>query len=357
MGEWKKRIAMMTVAGMLTISSLTGCSGTMNNDAVVVTVGESKMPLGVANFYARMQQAQYETYYASLMGTTADEMWTRADGDDKTYEDTIKEGLIESLENLYLLEQHASEYGVEVTEEEKKVIEEAASKFDEDNALEDKEVVSGYEKYVKKVLQLSTIQSKMHTAMIADVDTNVSDEEAAQKSMKYVLFSYKTTAEDGSSTELNYGEKDKLKETVKTFAENLKNSEGKDIDAAASEAGLEVQTATFDADSTAVNTDLIKAVDALETAGDTTDMVETEDGLYVGKLTSLLDREATDKKKTEIVAQRQQDQYDSLLKKWRDATEIEVNERLWEKVDFKKQGVTIRESAKEYDDSSEKTEN
>ena len=35
-----------------------------DNDATVVTVGTEKVSYGVANFYARMQQAQYESFYA-----------------------------------------------------------------------------------------------------------------------------------------------------------------------------------------------------------------------------------------------------------------------------------------------------
>ena len=47
------------------------------------------------------------------------------------------------------------------------------------------------EKTVKKVLELLTLQKKMETAMTADVDTNVSDEEAAQKKMTVCAVLYK----------------------------------------------------------------------------------------------------------------------------------------------------------------------
>ena len=42
---------------------------------------------------------------------------------------------------MYLIKQHASEYQVEITEEEKKKIEKAAEQFTEENTLEDKEAV------------------------------------------------------------------------------------------------------------------------------------------------------------------------------------------------------------------------
>ena len=79
-----------------------------------------------------------------------------------------------------------AEYEVVLTDEEKSAIQEAAKKFDEGNELEAKELVSGETEYVERVLTLLTIQKKMTDAVTKDVSTEVSDEEAAQKSMQYV---------------------------------------------------------------------------------------------------------------------------------------------------------------------------
>lgn len=342
MKQWKRRAAAVGIAGIMAVTGLTGC-GSMNNDDVVATVGKSEIKLGVANFYARMQQAQYETYYAGLMGTTGEEMWSK-ETDGKTYEQTVKSDVIKSLENLYILKQHMADYDISLTDDEKKAIKKAADEFDENNALEDKEAVSGYTKYVKELLELETIQPKMKAAMTADVDTNVSDEEAAQKAMKYVYFTYTKSDTDSTST-MSDDEKAEVKKKAESFAENLKNSDTKDIDIAANEAGLEVQTATFDSESTSPNADLVKAADALETEGDVTDVIETDSGIYVAKLTSMLDRTATDTKKQSIVAERKQDAYDSQIKKWRKATDISVKKSVWKKVDFQKQGVTVRDTS------------
>ena len=350
MNQWKKRVTALGLAGMLAVTGLTGC-GSMNNDDVVATVGESEIKLGVANFYARMQQAQYETYYAGMMGTTGEELWAK-ETDGKTYEQSVKSNMIKSLENMYILEQHASEYDVALSEDEKKAIDKAAEEFDENNALEDKEAVSGYNKYVKKVLELLTIQSKMEDVMTADVDTEVSDDEAAQKSMKYVFYSYTKDENDSTST-MSEIEKTEAKQKATDFAEKLKNSDTKDIDAVANEAGMEVQTATFDSESTSPNADLVKAADALTAEGDVTDAIETDSGIYVAKVTSFLDRTATDAKKQSIVEERKKDQYDDLLKKWRKKTDINLNKRVWKKVDFQKQGVTVKDTSGNTEESAE----
>ena len=344
MGQFRKKMIIVAAAGALVVSTLAGCSRSLDNDAVVAEVGKDKITLGVANFYARMQQAQYETYYAGMMGMTGEDMWKQEIEDGKTYEDSTKESILEALENLYILEQHAADYKVELTDEDKKAINKAAKSFVEANSLEDKEAVSGYEKNVKKFLELATIQSKMDQPMKEGVDENVSDEEAAQKSMQYVLFSYNKTDEEGNTAALSDDEKAALKEQAQTFADNLKAGETKDIEAAAKEAGLEVQTAAFDSESTSPNADLIKAADALENEGDVTGIVETDSGIYVAKVTSFLDREATDAKKESIVQQRKQEQYDSLLKKWRKDTDIKEHKKVWKKVDFNEQGVTVKQS-------------
>ena len=348
MVQFGKKAAVLTAAGVFAAMSVTGCSGSIDTEAVVATVGDEDITLGVANFYARMMQGQYETYYAGMMGTTAEEMWAQDAGDDKTYEESMKDSILESLENMYIISQHAADYEVALSEDEQKAIEDAAAKFSEDNTEDAKEIVSGYQKHIEKLLELSTIQNKMDSKMREGVDEEVSDEEAAQKSMDYVYFSYTSTDDSGNSTELTDEEKETLKTSAQSLADRVKG--GEDMAAVAEELGVEVQTETFDSESAAPSEELVAAADALAAEGDVTDVVETDSGLYVAKLTSLLDREATDQEKTNIIEQRKQEQYDSLLEEWRDAADIEVNEKVWKKVDFDEIGVTIITSEEETSD-------
>lgn len=347
--QLRKRAAMAAAAAALAATTITGCSGSLDTEAVVMTVGDEEVTLGVANFYARMTQAQYETYYLSMMSSngmtmTAEDMWNQ-EYEGETTEQTTKDGLLESLQNMYLISQHAEEYGVSLTEEEQDAISEAAAQFDEDNTDEAKEAVSGYKKDIEKYLELVTIQSKMDSPMREGVDEEVSDEEAAQKAMNYVFFSYTTADESGNSAELSDDEKTALQTTAQNLSERVKA--GEDMADVAEESSATVQEATFDGESTTYDADLIAAADALEEVGDVTDVIETDSGLYVAQLTSLLDRDATDARKDEIVEERRQEQYDSLLEEWRDATEISVDEKVWNKIDFIDQGVTIITSEEE----------
>ena len=346
-----KKAAVLTAAGVLAAMSITGCSSSIDTDEVVATVGDEDITMGVANFYARMMQGQYETYYAQLMGTTGEDMWAQEVSDGVTMEESMKDSVMTTLQNMYLISQHASEYEISLTEEEQTAIEEAAQQFDADNTDEAKEAVSGYRQDIEKYLELATIQNKMIPKMQEGVNEEVSDEEAAQKAMQYLFFSYTTTDEEGNSVDLSDEEKATQKTNAQSLVDRVRG--GEDIETVASELGVTVNTLTFDSETTSPNTDLIAAADALENEGAVTDLIETDSGIYVGRLTSLLDREATDQEKENIISERQNEQYNSLLEEWRDATEISVNDNVWDKVNFTDQGVTI--TTAEETESSEDT--
>lgn len=330
---WKKAATLLTVAA-LAATTVAGCG--IKNDEEVAKIGDATLTAGVANFYARYQAAGMETYYGSYYG---DDMWTQEYTEGKTMEEEIKTNVMDSLQELYLLDAHKDEYKVSLSDDEMKAIEKAAAKFDKANKDKVKNKISGDKEVVTEVLRLLTVQSKMREAMIADVDREVSDDEAAQKSMQYVAFSFTKTDADGNSVDLTDEEKATLKKDAESFAKEAKKA--KDFEALAKKKNLTAETATFDSESTTPAKELVEAADKLK-KGKTTDMVETENGYYVAKLTSTFDREATDKKKEEIISQRESDRYSELLEEWKKATEIKVYDKVWDKISFQDLKVEMK---------------
>lgn len=340
----KKRAVICLLAGVLAAASLSGC-GKFDGSDVVVTVDDKEITADLANFLARYTQAQYETYYAGYLG---DDMWNSDEVDGDSYEETVKTSVLEALENMYLMEMHMEEYDIALTEEEKNSIKEAAKQFDENNGLEEKEKVSGDADTVERILELMTIQKKVQDAVMAGADTEVSDEEAAQKKMQYVTFSFTTTDEEGNSTEMTEDEKAELKASAEAFSEGAAGAA--DFSSYASQEGYEAVEGTFDADSTAYPETLVKEMDQLEEGG-TTKVVEDDSGYYVARVTSLFDREATDTKKSEIVQDRQQELLDDTISQWREDIDINVNKGVWKKIDFNKLSVTMKlDEAEPYTD-------
>ena len=330
----KKRLFALALAGVLAAATLTGC-GSLKGDETVATVDDTKIDADLANFFARYTQATYETYYSAYLG---EDMWNSDASDGETYEESVKSSVLKSLEDMILLEKHMEDYDVSITDEDKATIKETTQQFLDDNSLDDKNLVSGNEKTVNRALTLMAVQQKMRTAIQAGADTEVSDEEAAQKSMDYVFISYQTKDDSGNSKDVSDDEKTQLKSQAEAIASGLK--EGGDLNALAEEQGATVQTLTFDKDTTSPDEDLIKAADALG-EGESTDVIETEKGCYVAKVTSLLDRTATDSKKSQIVQERQTKLYDDTLKKWRKKADIKVHKSVWKKVSFQKVSVKM----------------
>ncbi|MBY0757794.1 peptidylprolyl isomerase [Sellimonas caecigallum] len=347
----KKRFAALLLAGTLAMSTLAGCGGLEDSD-VMATVGKEEITGNVANFFARYQQAMYEATYSSMLG---DNMWETQIEAGKSYEETTKKNIMQSLEELYLIDQHKEDYNVSLTDEEKKKISDAADAFVKGNSEEARKMISGDKETIEKILTLLTVQNKMQPEMIKDVDQNVSDEEAAQKKMQYVYFLYSKDAssEDSSAEgETDTDTKDEAKTKADAFLKAVK--EGKDFSASAEEQGATASELTFDSSSQSLDEKVIKAADALK-AGEMTDVIETDTGFYVARLTSDFDREATDSKKQQIIDQREQDRYDELLKEWKEDTEIKEYGKEWKKIDFVKQGVNVK-AAETTEDTSENTE-
>lgn len=344
-----KRILTLGTAVCVAGTLLMGC-GKLNSDDVIATVGDSKITANVANFYARYQEAQMEATYGSLLG---EDMWKQEAEEGSTYEETVKKNILESLEQYYILEDHMKDYEIVISDEEKETIKKVAQKFEEGNELEAKDAVSGDAKTVERVLTLLTVQQKMYTAMTADVSTEVSDEEAAQKSMQYVAFSFTSTDEEGKSVEADDAAKAELKQKADAFLAGAQSAE--DFAAYATEAGYEAQTATFDKESTSPDAAVISAADALA-EGALTEVIQTDNGYYVAKVTSLLDRDATDKKKETIVNQNKQEQFTTIYDGWKKDTKISVDKKNWAKISFAKQGITIKQDESEpYTDGEDST--
>lgn len=336
----KKRWMTAILAAAVLATSVVGC-GKLNNNEVVAEMKDTKVTAGVANFYARYQQAMTETYYAQIMG---EEMWAGTAGEGKTYEDTVKDSVMNAIEQLYVVDAHKEEYNVTLTEEDQAAIDQAVKTFIEANGADEREAVSGEEESVKKVLELLTVQNKMQKEMTAEVDTEVSDEEAAQKSMQYVYFSFNKTDEAGKAVQMTEKEKATLKKEAEEFQKGAVAAE--DFEKYAEEQDEKVSVKTFDAETTAPSAELVKAADQLN-EGEVSGVIEDTAGLYVAKVTSLLDREATDQKKETIVNQRKSEAFNKLVDEWKKDAGFKVNKKVWDKISFVKQGVVIKQAETE----------
>lgn len=313
----KKGIAVLA-AGLMLTCALAGCgkSDTLDGTQTVAVMDETtNVPLGEVSFLLRYQQAQMESYYGSMLGMT-NVYGQDLSGSGTVYGETAKESLMEQFKQMYVLEAEAANYGVELTDDEKTAISDAAAQFMEDNDTSVQNALGVTEADVEHVLTLITIQEKMFAPLTADVDTEVSDEEAAQKRIVYVSMSITGTETDdeGNTIDLTDEEKAAKKQELQDILDAAKESG--DLKAAVDaanenrdeDAQLTASEVTYGADSTSPAEEVRTAADALKD-GEFAAIVETDSAYYAVQMVSTFDEDATANKKDSIVTERKNTLY------------------------------------------------
>lgn len=346
MKKMNGRIACVILASAVAAGSLSGC-GKLDGTQTVATVDGEKVTLGMANYIVRDQQAMTESYYQMMsqsygMDMSSMGIWDEKAEDGRTYGETAKDDVMDTIRTLYAMKNHAEDYDVTISEEEQAKIQEAAKTFMEDNDAETLAKLAVSETDMVTYLELLTYREKLHDPMVADVDKEVSDEEAGQSTVSVVKVSTAGTEkdEDGNTIELTEEEKEAKKEQAQQVLDKVKESENvaeADMSALAQEVeeSLYAYTPSFTTAGSEEDTLDQKVIDAVASLKDgelVQEVVEGTDGYYVVRLDKKNDEEATENKKESIISEREQEAYDKLVEEWTEEAEIKVEENVWKKV-------------------------
>ena len=346
MKKMNGKIACVILASAVAAGSLSGC-GKLDGTQTVATVDGEKVTLGMANYIVRDQQAMTESYYQMMsqsygMDMSSMGIWDEKAEDGRTYGETAKDDVMDTIRTLYAMKNHAEDYDVTISEEEQAKIQEAAKTFMEDNDAETLAKLAVSETDMVTYLELLTYREKLHDPMVADVDKEVSDEEAGQSTVSVVKVSTAGTEkdEDGNTIELTEEEKEAKKEQAQQVLDKVKESENvaeADMSALAQEVeeSLYAYTPSFTTAGSEEDTLDQKVIDAVASLKDgelVQEVVEGTDGYYVVRLDKKNDEEATENKKESIISEREQEAYDKLVEEWTEEAEIKVEENVWKKV-------------------------
>lgn len=320
-----KKLTAVLLAAALSAVSFTGCG--INKNATAASMNGATVSLGLANFMCRYTQADYENMYLQYFGQ---DVW--ATSTDDTLGDDVKDSTMTTLHEMYTLADadHMEEYGVELSDEENEAITEAAETFMDVNPEDTLNEMGADQDIVEEMLRLYTIRYKMHEAIIATADTEVSDEEANMRA--YSMVSVETAEDTESEEGTEVTETVSNEELMKELSSEVES--GTDMETAAESLGLSVTTGTYDADDTSLNTDVKDALDSLK-EGEYSDLITTDDMIYLVRLDSECDEDATESNRESIIATRQSDKYDEVLSGWQDGDGWKVNKLQIAKIKFK----------------------
>ena len=237
-----RKAAVIGLSACLALTSLAGCSkkDEFDMEAAALTVNGDTVPAGLVKFVSHYTQAGIESFYSAYFGDNAFNQSIDESG--TTLGSMVVKSSAATLKQMVLAEQKMEEYSVSLTDEEKSAITEAATSFMDANGEEVLEKMGATQETVERYLTLCTIQNKMEPQMSADVDTEVSDEEAAQRKIEYTLFTAQTEAETEAETSEDTTEAESGAEDT-TGAEDSSEAETEAVEAAAPAGETETEEA------------------------------------------------------------------------------------------------------------------
>ncbi len=325
----KKLVALALAGVLLASTALCGCGEKeIDKEATVVTINDTQVSLGFANFVARYEQAQRDQFYVAYMG---DRVWeSDNDGDGKTLEEDTKEDIMGLIQEWYLLEQNKDAYGVAVNDAQMAIIKETAAEFIADNTQEALDQLGATQEYVEQMLYFYVLQDLMQEAIEAKATITVTDEDAAQRTFSYIMLAgLGEKAEDGSYKYYSDAELEQKVVEAEAAVERAKA----DFDAVAEEYDYTGTTYSYSAEDTQMEASMLEAANALK-EGEVSDLVKSANGYYVLRLDSEYDKEASDKNKVSLIAAERVAYYESVVAEYVETATITLDKQLWKNVTF-----------------------
>lgn len=340
--NWIKKTAVLALSAAVMGSALAGCGvkSQIDETAIAATLGDEEISLKEVNFWAKYQEALVNTssqYYYSLFVNSGY-------GDEEARElieqyvgslDTIMDNVMESVETFHVIANHAEEYGVSLSDEDLKKIDEVAGQFIKDNKKSITTLMSADKDTVVEVLKYYTIYLRMMPIMeMVGLNEEVSEEESLMKTYSYVYVEFESTQdENGETVEMTEAEKIQKGNELQNFIDEFRASGESDFDTAAEEAGYSVSSHSYhpsDEDDALI--DLNNVAEGL-TVGSVSDVIElkTDDeltGLAILRLDTDKDLDQMEKKKQSIIDERKADCFEALLESWKAEQEFTINEEV-----------------------------
>ena len=349
----KKLISTALACIMLLSAFVTGC-GSANSDAALITMSASgdaavsadaTLSYGVANFYTQSTQVYYDAIYGAYYGSS---FWSMSTGTDasgnatSTMADSLKENLLESLEAMMVLKAYAPQYGVSLSDEDESKISEAAAEFISENSDKANKAMGATQEIVEEYLRLMTYQTRVQEAIYAEADVSIDEADAAARTFTYAKIPLTTTDASGNATTITGDELTEYENSAQAIVDA--STESGDFENELTGAGLTAQTYSYTRNDTGMDSSVLEAVDTLS-EGECT-MVEVEgDAIYLIRLDSAYDEEATQSNIESLTEQAQQNYYYEVLDELMAQMKFEVNEKLWDKVSFDVMYTTVSDES------------
>ncbi len=322
---------MITMAVLFALLLLSGCKPAGEAKRVVLTAGlrddevfrieNMSCSLAEAMTVLVNMQSQYET-------TFGDGIWEVELGN-VSLENKVKDNALSHLARIKSMNLLAMRQGVSLDETEAGKAKEAAVAYFESLNEAEKEVLNISLEEVEAMYREYALADRIYHEIIKDINPEISDDEARTITVEQICF--KTYANDGTGTRIEYSEKDKL-DVYNRAREVLLLAKQPDADFTQLVLDYsEEEKGTYSFGKGETESTFEEAAFNLET-GQISDIIETTDGYYILKCISTFDKEETDANKVLIVEKRKDEVFGEEYESFAKNLIYVFNDKLWESV-------------------------
>ncbi len=286
-------------------------------------IGDVSCTLPEYMIYLTNMQNKYE----DVLGK---EIW-QVTFEDTTLEENIKDialARIAQMKSIYLL---AKEEDVELTEEEQERVNQAAEEYFSSLNDTEKEILDISEWDVQRLYTQYALAEKVYNKIVAEVNPEISDDEARTVTVEQIHIKNYTTDVAGNRIEFSVSMKDDCLETMQEIREMLV-TEGADFTTLAGKYS-EDEKIQYSFQRGQVPVEIEEAAFALQT-DEISEIIECEQGYYLLKCISTLDREQTDENKLLIVEKRKQEAFAGVYDVFVESLARRLNDKMWAKVEL-----------------------
>lgn len=324
----RKNTIIRGVVLVLTATMLTGCQiGNTQieldvkhtNKHVVCAVNDTECSIKEAKLYL----CNYRNLYGEEFGVN---LWNYDFGEE-SLEEYVKDVTIDELTRITSMSLLATEQGIELTEDELKLVDEAAHEYYSSLSNEEKEFTDVSEADVKQAYTKYALASKLYNMLTVGVNAEVSDDEARVMRIQQIIVS-----DDGTAQSVSNAIKDG--EDFASLAASYNEEEIVDTYISRDTYPKEVEDVAFELENDQIS-----------------DKIFASDGRYYFiKCVNKIEEELTEENKGLILERREKEKFYDVYEAFVQSATFEMNEELWGTVSFEgTEGVETDSFFKVYD--------
>lgn len=272
--------------------------------------------------YLTNMQNQYEAVYG-------DAIW-ETNVEDKSLEESVKDNALAKLAQVKTMNLMAKQHAAALSQKEQQAVDKAVETYYDSLNAKEIELMGITKDTIRQLYTEYALAQKIYRYIIKDINPEVSDDEARNITVKYILV--KTYAMDGTGKKISYTENARRKALEKAQEAWKEAKAGEDFDELIRKYS-EDENGTYSFGKGEADPAFEETAFNLGN-GEISDIVETEDGFEIILCINTFDRNETDANKIKIVEEKREqvfgEQYDAFL----ETLTTRLNEKLWNEISF-----------------------